>query len=128
MGGTVHTIEKRTESVFVDSKEISLQVTADKTKYMAMSRDQNAGRSHNKKDSKQFLGKSGSVQIFRNNFDKSKLYSGKIKSSLNSGNICYHSVQNLLYSSLLTKNVKLKIYRTIIVPVVCMGVKLGHSH
>ena len=37
-----------------------------------------------------------------------------IKSRLKSGNACYHSVQNLLSSILLTKNLKIKIYRTII--------------
>ena len=36
-------------------------------------------------------------------------------------NFCYHSVQNLLSSSLLTKNLKIKIYRTIILPVVLYG-------
>jgi hypothetical protein len=41
----------------------------------------------------------------------------EIKSTLKSGN-CYHSVHNLLSSSLLSKNVKIKIYRTIILPVV----------
>ena len=49
----------------------------------------------------------------------------EIKSSLKLGNACYHSVQNLLSSSLLSKNLKIKIYRTIILPVVCMDVKLG---
>ena len=49
----------------------------------------------------------------------------EIKSRLKSGNACYHSVQNLLSSRLLSKNLKIKIYRTIIFPVVCMGVKLG---
>jgi hypothetical protein len=38
-----------------------------------------------------------------------------------SGNACYHSVQNLLSSSLLSKNVKIKIYRTVILPVVLYG-------
>ena len=37
------------------------------------------------------------------------------------GNACYHSVQNLLSSSLLSKNLKIKIYRTIILPVVFYG-------
>jgi len=37
---------------------------------------------------------------------------------LRSGNAWYHSVQNLLSSSLLSKNVKMKMYRTIILPVV----------
>jgi hypothetical protein len=44
----------------------------------------------------------------------------EIKTRLKSGNACYHSVQNLLSSSLLSKNVKIKIYRTIL-PVVLYG-------
>jgi hypothetical protein len=45
------------------------------------------------------------------------------KSRLKSGNACYHSVQNLLSSSLLIKNIKIKIYRTIILPLVLYGWK-----
>jgi hypothetical protein len=40
----------------------------------------------------------------------------KFKGRLNSGNVCYHSVQNLL-----SKNVKIRIYRTTILPVVLYG-------
>jgi hypothetical protein len=47
----------------------------------------------------------------------------EIKSRLNVGIACYHSVQNLLSSRLLSRNLKIKIYRTIIL--FCMGVKLG---
>jgi hypothetical protein len=42
----------------------------------------------------------------------------EIKSRLNSGNACYHSVQSLLSSHLLSRNVKIKIYKTITLPVV----------
>jgi hypothetical protein len=35
----------------------------------------------------------------------------EIKSKLNSGNACYHSVQSLLSSRLLSRNVKVKIYK-----------------
>ena len=45
----------------------------------------------------------------------------EIKSRLKLGNACYHSVQNLLSSSLLSKNLNIKIYRTIIFPVVLYG-------
>ena len=48
----------------------------------------------------------------------------KIKSRLKLGNACYYSVQNLLSSSLLSKNLKIKIYRTVILLLFCMGVKL----
>jgi hypothetical protein len=43
------------------------------------------------------------------------------KSRLNSGNACYHSVHSLLSSRLLSRNLKVKIYRTIILPVVLYG-------
>jgi hypothetical protein len=94
-----------------------VEVDADKTKYMVMSREQNAGRSHNMKidnssfertEEFKYLGKPQQIQE-------------EIKSRLKSGNIFYNSVQNLLSSSLLPKNIKIKIYRTIILPVVMYG-------
>jgi hypothetical protein len=42
----------------------------------------------------------------------------EIKIRLNSGNACYLSVQSLLLSRLMFRNVKVKIYKTIILPVV----------
>jgi hypothetical protein len=45
----------------------------------------------------------------------------EIKSRMNSGNACYHSVQSLLSSRLLSRNAKVKIYKTIILPVVLYG-------
>jgi hypothetical protein len=42
----------------------------------------------------------------------------KIERRLNSGNACYYSVQNLLSSRLLSKNIKIKIYKVIILPVI----------
>jgi hypothetical protein len=44
------TIKKNTEALVVASKETGLEVNAEKTKYMFMSRDQAAGRSHNKRN------------------------------------------------------------------------------
>ena len=49
------------------------------------------------------------------------MFPEEIKSRLRSGNACYHSVQNLLSSRLLPNNLKIKIYRTIILPVVLCG-------
>jgi hypothetical protein len=45
----------------------------------------------------------------------------EIKSRLNSGNACYHSVLNLLSSPLILKKLKIKIYKTVILPVVLYG-------
>jgi hypothetical protein len=51
---------------------------------------------------------------FRRSFKRSR---EEIKSRLKSGNACCHPVQNLLSSSLLSKNIKITVYRTIILPV-----------
>ena len=47
LGGSVHTIKGNGDALLVASKENGLEVNADKTKYMVMSGDQKAGRSHN---------------------------------------------------------------------------------
>ena len=47
------------------------------------------------------------------------------KKRLNSGNACYHSAKNPLSCILLSKNMKIEMYRTITVHVVCVGVQLG---
>jgi hypothetical protein len=45
----VHTVRENADALVVDIKEIGLEVNTDKTKYMFMSRDRNAGRGHNVK-------------------------------------------------------------------------------
>ena len=47
LGGSVHTVKENAGALIVASKEIGLEVNADKTKYIVMSQDQNAGQSHN---------------------------------------------------------------------------------
>jgi hypothetical protein len=49
----------------------------------------------------------------------------EIKKRLWSGNACYHSAQSLLCTHLLPKHIKIKIYKTIILPVFHMGAKPG---
>ena len=57
----------------------------------------------------------------------------EIKSRLNVGNACYHLLQNLLSFSLLSKNMKIKTYRTLTLPVLLYGWKawsltMGEKH
>ena len=52
---------------------------------------------------------------------KKILFRKKLKSRLQSGNACYHSVQNILSSRLLSKNIKIKTHRTVVLPVVLYG-------
>ena len=98
-----------------------MEVNADKTKCMVMSRDQNAGRSHNIKiDNSSFE----SVEQFRylgTIITNQNSIQEEIKSRLKSGNAYYYSVQNILSSSFLYKILKIKIHRTIILSVVFYG-------
>jgi hypothetical protein len=92
-----------------------------------MSRGQNAELSYNiKTDNRSFESVKefkylGTILTNQNSIHK------EIKSRLKPGNACHHSVQNILSYSLLSKNLKIKICRIIILPVFCMGVKLGRS-
>ena len=65
--------------------------------------------------------KGGRVKYLGANLTDQNSIQEEIKSRLKSRNACYHSVQNLLSSSLVPKNLKIKIYRTIILPVVLCG-------
>jgi len=49
LGGSVYTVKENATPLVVTNKEIGLEVNADKSKDMVMSRDQNAGRSHSMK-------------------------------------------------------------------------------
>jgi hypothetical protein len=49
----------------------------------------------------------------------------EIKTTLNSENACYHSVQNILSSHLISKKLKVKIYKTLILPVVLYGSEIS---
>ena len=101
--GSIHTVKENAEALIVASKEIGLEVNADKTKYMVMSREQTAGLSHSinidsssieRVEQFKYL---GMMLTYQNSIQE------EIKSRLKLGNACYHSVQNLLSSSLLPK-------------------------
>jgi len=109
----------------VARKEIGLEVNADKTTYMVMYRNQNAGRIYSTKIDNSSFERVEEFKYLGTTLTNQNSIQEEIKSRLKSGNACYHSVQNLLSTNLLSKNLKIKIYRTKIFPVFCMGVKLG---
>ena len=81
----------------------------------------NAGRSHNIKTDNSPFEWVEQFKCMGKTLTNQNSIQEEIKSRLKSGNACYHSVQNLLSSSLLSKNIKIKIYRTILLPVVFYG-------
>ena len=94
---------------------------ADKTKYMVMSRDQNAGQSHSMKIDNSSFERVEELKYLGTNLTNQNSIQEEIKIRLKSRNACYHSLQNLLSSNLLSKNLKIKIHKTIILPVVFYG-------
>jgi hypothetical protein len=118
LGGSVHTVKENAETLIVASKEIGLEVNADKTKYVVMSREQNAGRICNMKIDNSFFERVGELKYLGTNLTNQNSIQEEITSKLKSGNECCHSEQNLLSFSLLSKNLKKYNFA-------CMGVKVG---
>jgi len=94
-------------------------VNADKTNYMVMPGDQNAGRSYNIENDYSSSERVEEIKYLGTTLTNQNAIQEEIKSRLKSGNVCYQLVQNILCSSLLSKNIK--IYTTTILPVVVYG-------
>jgi len=86
-----------------------------------MSRDQNAGRNHSVRIDNSTFERMEEFKYLGTTLKNQNSIAEEIKSRLRLGNACYHSVQNVLSSRLLSKNLKIKIYRTKILPVVLYG-------
>jgi hypothetical protein len=80
---------------------------------MVMSRDQTAGRSQIMKIENSSFERVGEFKYLGKSLTNQNSIQEEIKSRLKSGNACYYSVQNLVCSRLLAKNLKIKIYRTV---------------
>ena len=119
--GSVRTIKGNSEALIVAGKEIGLEINADKIKYVAMSPDQNAGRSHNMKTDNTSFEMVEEFKYLGTTLTNQNSIQEEIKSRLKSWNASYHSVQHLLSSSLLSRNLKIKIYRNTILPIVLYG-------
>jgi hypothetical protein len=88
---------------------------------MLLSCHQNAGQNYNIKIANRCFENVAQFRYLGMTITDQNLIQEKIKRRLNMSNTCYHSVQNLLSSHLLSKNIKIKIYKTIVLPVVLYG-------
>ena len=61
LGESIHTLKENAEALVAATREIGLEVSDNKTKYMVISRDQNAGRIH-------------SVRIDNNTFESVEVF------------------------------------------------------
>jgi len=106
-GGSVLTIKENTEALVVASKEIGLEVNADKTEHMVMSQDRNAGRSHSMNVDNRTFERVEEFKYLGTTSTRQNSIQKEIKSRLKSENAGYHSVQNFLSSGLLSNNLKI---------------------
>jgi hypothetical protein len=88
---------------------------------MVMSQDQNAGQSHNIKTDNISFARVDHFRYFGTILMNQSSIQEEIRSRLKSGNAGCHVMHNLFSFSLLSKNIKIKIYKTIILPVVLYG-------
>jgi hypothetical protein len=86
-----------------------------------VSRDQNEGQNREIKIGNRKFENVSQFKYFGTTVTNQNLIQEEIKRRLNFGNACYHSVQNLLSSRLMSKNVKIRLYKTIILPVILYG-------
>jgi hypothetical protein len=68
-------MKETADDLVVASKETELEVNADKTKYMVMSREQTAGQNHSMKTDNSSFERVEEFRIFGNNPNESKFYS-----------------------------------------------------
>jgi len=73
-----------------------MEINADKTKYMVMSRDQNAGRSHNIETDNSSFERVEEFKYLETTLIDQNSIQDEVKGRLNSRNACYNSVQNRL--------------------------------
>jgi hypothetical protein len=86
-----------------------------------MSRSQKVGQKRSKKIANRYFEYFAKLKYLGTTLKDQNHLHEEIKSRLNLGNACCHSVQSLLSSRLLSRNLKVKIYKTIILPVFLYG-------
>ncbi|KAJ4439479.1 hypothetical protein ANN_07603 [Periplaneta americana] len=121
LGENTQTIRENTGILLEASKEIGLEVNPEKTKYMIMSRDENIVRNGNRKIGNLSFEEVEKFKYLGATVTNINDTREEIKHRINMGNACYYSVEKLLSSSLLSKNLKVRIYKTVILPVVLYG-------
>jgi UDP-N-acetylglucosamine 2-epimerase len=95
LGDNIDAIKKNTQTLTDASEEVGLGVNAEKTKYLLLSHHRNAGQNHDIKISNRSFENVAQIKYFGTTVTNQNLIQEKIKRTLNSGNACYHSVQNL---------------------------------
>jgi hypothetical protein len=121
LGNSINTIKENMQTLIEANRDIGLEINAEKTKYMIMSHNPNSGQNQNVRITNESFENVAQFKYLGTTLTNWNDIHDELKSRLNSGNDCYHSVQNLLSSRLISNDLKIKIRRTVILPVVLYG-------
>jgi hypothetical protein len=100
LGDSVNTIQENSETLLQASRDVGLEINAEKTKYMIMSHP-NSGQNQNIRIANESFGNVTKFKYVGTTLKAQNDIHDEIESTLSSGNACYHSVQNLLSSRLI---------------------------
>jgi hypothetical protein len=124
-GENIDIITKNTETLLDACKEVGLELNPEKTKCMLMSRSQKIGQKHSIKITNRSFEDVAKLKYLGTTLSDQNHMHEEIKTRLNSGNACYHSVHILLSSRILSRNLKVKIHKSIVLPVILYGCENG---
>jgi hypothetical protein len=99
LGDNTEIIKKNTETLMHTSKDVGVEVNAEKDEYILLSRHQNAGQNYNIKIANLFVQNVAQPKYLGKTAIKQNLIHEGIKRRLNSCNACYHSIENLFLSA-----------------------------
>jgi hypothetical protein len=123
VGDSINTIKENKESLLEAGRDVGLEINAENTKCMIMSHNPNSEQNQNIRTANESFESVVTFKYLGTTLTNENDIHDEIESRLNLGNACYYSVQNLLPYCLILRNLKIKIYKTVILPVVQYGCK-----
>jgi hypothetical protein len=102
LGDSVNTIKENSETLLEGSKDIGIEINAEKTKCMIMFHYPNSEQNQNIRIANESFENVAKFKYLGAKLTNQNDIHDEIKNRLNSGNACYYSVQNLLSSRLIS--------------------------